>query len=278
MQKTINDTIVVHYALQICDLKSFQKSQRFCGNNRTLLSKKSIRSFLNSVINCNYENNKIKHNILFLTDKISTELTIYIEHTKNIVNRQYDNINIEVHELAAPGGISNSIKYCYKWLTDNGKGLVFQIQDDYIFSQNAIFDSLDKFFQLLTEFETHAVVQPFNDCTYWYFGYRGKPTPRLVSLGKSGYWIQIYDTSCSFLTSHEQFVKHWELYDKFFKLIDHPESIKNNILENESLNHMFTQRGVLGMTPINTLSHHIQVQPDPYMDWKTIWDATDIKI
>lgn len=39
----------IHYALQTCDLKSYQNQKRFCGDNRTDLSKKSLKSLILSV-------------------------------------------------------------------------------------------------------------------------------------------------------------------------------------------------------------------------------------
>jgi predicted ribosome-associated RNA-binding protein Tma20 len=265
--------IEIHYAVQVCDVSSYQGKKRFCGNDRTLLSKKSIKSLFNSIKRCYELQPKTKHHVMIVEDNASQDLIEFIK--KEITNELSEDIVIKLHTLKPKTGISESIRYCYEWLTQNGKNIVFQIQDDYLFSIDSIHDSIEHFFVVLEESKTHPIIQPFNDITYWAFSYKNSSTPRMISLGKKGYWIQIYDTSCSFLTSHEQFVKHWDLYDKFFELIPNA-SEKNNILENRSLNYMFTKREVLGLTPINTLTHHIQTQPDLYVDWKEIWESTKI--
>jgi hypothetical protein len=270
--------ISIHYAYQMCDNFSFQKSKRFCGDDRTLLSKKSFVSFLESVKNCNNNNKNIQHVIQVIYDRCSDNLLTFL-HEK-ISEYNSNNIQINIESLYPEEGISKSIKKCYEWMSKEGKDFVFQIQDDYLFSQNAIFNSLDMFFQIYNDTKIEPIIQPFNDVSYWFYDYKNKTTPRTIFLGREDYWIQIYDTSCSFLTSKNQFIKHWDLYKTFFKLIDKFDSTqtRENIdLENKSLNYMFTKRAVLGVSPIKTLSLHIQNQPDPYVDWKTIWDNTKIE-
>ena len=80
--------------------------------------------------------------------------------------------------------------------------------------------------------------------------------------------------SCSFLTSHQQFNQHWDLYDKFLELIDKGD----DKLENKSLNYILTQRGVLGIVPVNTLSFHLQsdTEKDPHIDYKPLWESIEV--
>jgi hypothetical protein len=81
--------------------------------------------------------------------------------------------------------------------------------------------------------------------------------------------------SCSFLTSHQQFSQHWDLYNYFFELIDKKET---NKLENVSLNYMLAKRGVLGLIPINSLAFHLQsdLEKDPYIDWESLWNSINL--
>lgn len=262
--------IKIHYAVQVCDTASYQGDDRFCGQDRTLLSKKSLSSLLSAIRFCkNKTQDASSHYLHIIYDNTSDSLIKWIENLVDSV----DDIEITVESLSPKTGIAESIRRCYQWLTDNGQDFVFQIQDDYIFDQSAIFESINVFYNILNKTQSHAIMQPFNDVHYWDSEYRYRATPRCVELGSKGYWIQIYDTSCSFLTSHWQFCQHWDLYEDFFRLI--PLKEKNN-LENKSLNYMFTKRGILGLTSVNTLSHHIQVTPDPYVDWKKLWDEIDV--
>ena len=261
--------IKVHYAIQVCDSASYQGSERFCGKDRTLLSKKSILSLLESIEFCLADKqNSSEHLVHIIYDNSSDNLIGWL----HCLSEKYSNIKISLESLAKTG-IVESIRRCYQWLTDNGSQFIFQVQDDYLFDRSAIKESINIFYNLYNKTQTHAIIQPFNDVNYWATEYRYRATPRCIELGTKGYWIQIYDTSCSFFTTHWQFCRHWDLYEEFFRLI--PLREKNN-LENKSLNYMFTKRAVLGMTPVNTLSHHIQVTPDPYVDWRNIWDGIKV--
>lgn len=265
----------IHYAVQICDTASYQGSKRFCGDDRTLLSKKSLTSLFLSIEKSLTLNNQGRHNVLLLCDRITDECNQFLDNTIDRFGSEH--VHIQRQNLWPKSGIVQSIRQCYQWLDDYGKDLVFQIQDDYLFEPQALGNCIDQFFVAMNEHDTQPIIQPFNDITYWAFGYKNRSTPRLISLGKQGYWIQIYDTSCSFMTSHWQFRQHWDLYDKFFNLI--PDFGKPQAkLENASLNYMFTQRGVLGLAPINTLSHHMQTQPDLYVPWQPLWDSIDVNI
>jgi hypothetical protein len=42
----------------------------------------------------------------------------------------------------------SSIRNCYEWLKFTESELVYQVQDDYLFIESAIFELIDIFFQL----------------------------------------------------------------------------------------------------------------------------------
>jgi hypothetical protein len=79
------------------------------------------------------------------------------------------------------------------------------------------------------------------------------------------------------MTSYEQFNQHWDLYSMFFYLTDRLKE-NNNHLENKSLNYMLTQRGVLGLIPINSLAFHLQsdLEKDPHIDYRPLWDSINV--
>lgn len=264
--------INIHYALQTCDTKSYQSQKRFCGDDKTELSMKSVKSFLQSIKHCSELKKDAIHNIAIIDDHSTEKLKVY--HKKCKQDLETDNIKIELINLSDKQGISASIRECYKWLDVNGTDLVYQVQDDYIFIEQAIYEMIDIFYQIFCETENHCIVSPFNDPYLWNAVYKNKVVPRTVVVGKHRYWIQNYDTSCSFLTSHYQFKQHWDLYDKFLYLTEY----KDKGLESKSLNYLFTQRGILGLVPINSMAFHMQsdFEKDPYIDWKPIWDSINV--
>lgn len=272
-------TIHIHYAFQSCDIKSYQDSKRYCGDDRTLLSKKSIRSFLQSVSYCVEKVPNTVHTIAIFDDDCSEDLRAF--HQKCIDQFSCNNIQIEVIKLPKQPnpkqGIADSIRECYLWLQDNGRDFVYQIQDDYMFVDEAIYEMLDVWQQMYRDTQTEAIIGGWNDPDIWAREYRYRATPRTIVPGKHRYWIQSYDCACTFLTSHSQFSKHWDLYTDFFYLIPKLDET-DGMLENKSLNYMFVKRGVLMLVPMSSVSWHMQVweDEDPYIPWRPIWDAIDV--
>lgn len=261
-----------HYAMQVCDLASREDKPRYCGNDRTLLSKKSIKSFLISVQQA--ADPKTEHFIKFFVDKTTDVLLSWLNN--QIKQYQKENIIIEL-EILEQGGITESIKQCYFWLQNKGKDFVYQVQDDYLFEPQAICEMTDVFFQVRNETQSECIISPYNDSWLWLEPYRNRATPRVIIVGSKRYWIQYYDMSCSFFTSHLQFSQHWDLYNMFFLLLKKLTK-EDRDLENRSLNYMLTQRGVLGLVPITSLALHVQSQleKDPYIDWQARWAAVDV--
>lgn len=262
----------IHYALQTCDISSYQGQKRFASNNRTEISKKSIKSFLQSVRYCSEQHQGISHQIMIIDDKCTEDLKNFIQ--KCISEFSSNNIKIETMVFEDQLGIRKSIETCYYWLQENGKDLVYQIQDDYLFSEKAIYDLINMYYQIKVETNAEPILSPYNDVHYWLTSYRNVVTPRTVIVGKNGYWIQYYDMTCSFLTSHSQFSQHWDLHNKFFELVD----MKLDVLENRSLNYILTKRNVLGLIPVNSLAFHLQseLEKDPHIDYRPLWDSIDI--
>jgi hypothetical protein len=264
-------SLSIHYAYQLCDIANREHDKRYCETDRTTLSKKSVRSFVNSVHSCALKHSDVTHFIKFFSDRSTADLISFVN---NIIEQNtFDNIVFEIEHLNKPG-ICNSIKECYVWLIDAGKDLVYQVQDDYLFTPSCITELYEMQGQLYNEIGEFAILSPFNDFWLWLGPYRNRPTPRTIICSTYRYWIQYYDMSCSFLTHHNIFKNNIDLYNEFFRLLD----LKSKELENISLNYMLTRRGLLGLVPINNLAFHVQseLEKDPYIDWKPYWDNTSI--
>ena len=264
--------ISFHYAVQVCDTKSNQGQTRYCTNDRTLLSKKSIASLLRSIEYCVRKNENTFHVINLIEDDASQDLLNFLY----ILVKRFSskNITISINKASSPG-IMNSIKHCYDWLLLNGKQFVFQVQDDYLFNETVIYEMADIWFQLFGETQSDILIQPYNEYYHWITLYRYKSVPRAIIPGKNRYWVQIYDISCSFMTSVNQLKAQFDLCEKFCSM-----NPLFDRLEAESLNHIMTRRGILCLAPIQSLSLHMQseLEKDPYTDWKSWWDSVDIDL
>lgn len=268
--------IHIHYAVQVCDKKSYQSKPRICGDDRTILSKKSIVSLCNSIQYCVDLLPNYVHNVNLIYDDVTEELFKFIIR----INEKFSNSNINfvISKVSSPG-FPESIGDCYSWLKNEGKDFVFQIQDDYLFSSSSMYETIGIYNKIYQETGSESIVSPYNDSWNWDAVYRNRPTPRAVFNGEHRYWIQYYDMSCSFFTSHNQFIQHFDLYNKFLQLI--PEVLNTGEgLESKSLNHILVKRGVLGIIPIPSLSFHIQteLEEDPHQDWKKLWDSVNVDL
>jgi hypothetical protein len=243
------------------------------GIDRTELSQRSVASLINSMLHAQQKNPALRCHLHMIIDQATPELQSYCH---DVVQRTRENFSMSLCNLDGEHGIAASIRQCYLWMQQAGGDLVAQFQDDYIFYPHAISDSVMMFEQLRRDCSTDAVISLYNNPNHWNFVYRYQSTPRMLTAGASGYWIQNYDLSCSFLTSHRQFNRHWDLYTDFFYLIDKRREYPDiNILENRTLNLMLVDRDVLGMQPVRSLMLHMQTDRDldPFCDWKKLWNS-----
>lgn len=268
--------MIFHYAIQTCDTYSNQNTDRFTGTTKKEITWKCVTSFFIALKYAAEQNKEANHIVRIFDDRSSEETFEYL--LKLASSFECSNIRISVTKTKIPG-IMESIRECYEWLREGGKDFVYQVQDDYLFSETSIYEVIDIWYQIYYETKNHAIVSPFNDKWLWLLPYRNKSTPRAVFVGKQRYWIQYYDASCSFFTSVEIFRKNWNYLEKFLNLP--PTGIYENgkhEFESISINKIFVDEGVLGIVPISTLAMHLQseLEKDPYIDWKEWWDGVKL--
>lgn len=263
----------VFYALQTCDAFSNQCKDRYTGTTKKEITWKCVTSFFTALKYAAKENKEVSHIVRIFDDRSSEETVEYLKLLTRTFN--VDNIQIEFTKTKTPG-IMESIRECYEWLYDFGTDLVYQVQDDYLFHETSIYEMIDVWYQIFHETGSHAMISPFNDNWLWLHSYRNITTPRAVISGCKRYWIQYYDTSCSFLTSIYNFKKYWKYLDDFLRMPSTGDD--NHNLENVTINRILTRNDVLGLIPMPSIALHLQseLEKDPYVDWKQWWD--DVKI
>lgn len=263
----------IHYAVQVCDIANSQVNDRYCKTDRTTLSKKSIASLMKAIKNVSIGvgTSFVHHYITFFDDNSTQQLKDFLLRTK----KKYEalNVHIDIVELQQHG-IMESIGACYEHLMKNGTDLVYQVQDDYLFCETSIYEMIDMYVKIKSECQTDPVVLAYNDAKHWAGSYRNRPTPRTIFYGVKRHWIQIYDTSCTFMTSVQQLRNNKDLIDIFLKL---PPTGTGGHLESISLNYMFTRKGILGVSPLLSVALHVQSEndKDPYIDWQEIWNSVE---
>jgi hypothetical protein len=263
----MNDFIDFHYALQTCDFRNSQKINRFATNSKHELVKKCVTSFLISVDYLAKKMPDTRHTIAIFDDQSSNELISYL---KKLINHfTCANITFEFYQIKA-GTLMPSVRMCWEWLEKNGKDVVYQVQDDYLYEKSTLHEMGDVFFQIINDIKTHPFIVPYHDPRHWLTIYRYKQTPRVVVHGAYRYWLQCYDIPCTFMTSKLQFSKHWDMYEKFLA-----KGPTDKFLETDCLNRIVVDRNVLCLMPFESLALHMQseLEKDPYIDWKSRWDS-----
>lgn len=261
----------VHYAFQACDTKSNQGEKRYCGDDRTLLAKKSLTSLLTS-IKATVESERGKnseHFVMLFADNCSEE---YIDYMYKCINHfSSDKIHINIDINRGEGGLMKTVRKCWQWLDDNGQDIVYQIQDDYIFFESAIEEMITIIFQIINDCRgTQPIVVPYNNPYFWLTTYRYSEVPMVMAPSLKRYWIQCYDIPCTFMTTKPEFSKHWDKYEAFLNLSStYPK------LESETLNRILVEKRTLGLQPVSSVALHMQAETekDPYIDWKSLWDS-----
>lgn len=262
--------VIVNYALQVCDIASNQSVQRYCSNSKTEVTVKCVTSFLHSVAYAAEQNRDAKHRVMIFDDKSSQTVVDFLQRAQEKYSK--DNVEIVVKRINSTG-IMDSIRTCWEWLRDQEGDLVYQVQDDYLFKEDAIYQMICMFMQVLNDINEEIVINPYNDPHNWYCkAYHYKQTPRVFTAGLKQYWIQCYDIACTFMTSKQVFNSHWDLYEKF--LVMDPNGEDGN-LENVTINRILVDRKVLGYMPVESIALHMQseFEKDPYINWKERWNA-----
>jgi len=260
--------IQFHYALQTCDIGVRDNSQpRYAADTKTEITKKCVTSFLQSVENCAISAPDTKHTICIFDDHSTNETVDFIHRA--IKRYHKNNVSVELVQLQTKG-LFLSVRACFDWLEQNGKDIVYQVQDDYLYTPDAIWEMTDVWMQVHHDTAQHIIISPFNHPHYWKNAYKYKQTPRVVHAGAKRYWIQLYEIPCTFFTSKEQFSKHWDLYENFFN-----GDLFDSRLEINSFNKILVERNVLCLEPLESIALHMQTEfdKDPYVDWKSRWDA-----
>ena len=78
MHKSVNQ-LQIHYALQVCDVKSYQGQKRYASEDRTEISKKSIKSFLESIKLSCITHPCVNHTVAIINDHSSEDLISFIK-------------------------------------------------------------------------------------------------------------------------------------------------------------------------------------------------------
>jgi hypothetical protein len=236
------------------------KFKRYGCNDKTEVVKRCTRSLIKSI---NYAQDKLPN--------WKFKLNIFDDHSdENGIQVLTDNLslaNFPTNLKHIEGfGLMASLRECYENMRDDGKDLVFQAQDDYLFDEECFYQLVRQWEKYQPKFDKPLSLLPYNDpYRYW----DGNVVPVRIVQGPDRHWRQTYQVPCTFMTTHEVVVQEWDLFEKIVN--DHPHNPK---LEDESVNRLWQEREYIVMSPIPSLALHFQGEneKDPYIDWQSWWN------
>tara|TARA_B100000965_G_C19516644_1_gene724521 strand:+ start:174 stop:1163 length:990 start_codon:yes stop_codon:yes gene_type:complete len=250
-KKRIFEYPKIEYALR--SLNSLIKNIKYLNNNNNLEVKLKI-----------VEDDSSDENLKKISDMINnSNLDIEVINHKNNIHK---NIIKKQTNNATFSNLSSLLK-CFEIAKDEGKDLVFFIEDDYIFFESALDEIVTSYERISSQINRELFICPTD---YPYFYMDSQKTNVLI--GSKRHWRLVSKTLCSFITSHTLIKKYWSnFYDNCLDRHDPFEKYLNKIYEKE-----------ICISPIKSLSLHMtninsSYGLSPFIDYKSLWDENDYK-
>lgn len=198
---------------------------------------------------------------LHIFDDHSTDEGLHILHD----NMSRANFEVTLTNLPTRG-IIPSLRTCYDDLHTQGKELVMQAQDDYLFHPSCFSQLILTWLKFSPRFPKPLSLFPFDD-PYRYVDHNIVPV-RIVQ-GPDRHWRQTYQVPCTFFTHHQVITREWDLFDAMCSGDPHDPQF-----EDKTVNKLWQEREYVVMSPIPSLALHFQAdtEKDPYLDWQSWWE------
>ena len=251
-KKRIFEYPKIEYALR--SLNSLIKNIKYLKNNNNSLEVK-----LKIIEDDSMEENLKKMSHMINNSKIDIEI---INHKNNI----HKNIIKKQTNSTTFSNLSSLLK-CFEIAKDEGKDLVFFVEDDYIFFESALDEIVASYERISSQTNRELFICPTD---YPYFYMDSQKTNILI--GSKRHWRLVSKTLCSFITSHKLIKEYWSnFYDNCLDRHDPFEKYLNKIYEKE-----------ICISPIKSLSLHMtninsSYGLSPFIDYKKLWDENDYK-
>lgn len=261
-----------HVAIQTCDIAARNPNPRYCGNDRSELTRKSVTSFFESLRYAQQRlldvaDTRLITKVRFFDDRSTTDTVDYLK--LSIAHYTSEDTEIDLVRNTKPG-LMASVRSCYLFMQQEGRDIVYQVQDDFLFQTDAIYQMISVFEKVKQDTGREPFVISHHHPYYIGTWYKYQQVPRVIVPGTDQYWLQGYEMGCTFLTGAKAFNKHWDIYEKFFATDLHDPH-----LEVDTFNRLFVDRGEINLVPTSTVAFHLQHESDrdPFVDWQPTWDA-----
>lgn len=237
-----------------------ETQHRYCEAPKSEVSRRCLKSLVKTI---NYANRALAG--------IEIQLQVFDDHSDNLEAVEEVLSQLTVPYVVTPletRGIMPSILRCYEHGKDYGKQIVYFIQDDYLYYETALWEMIVDYqrFSIMIGVD-HLSFFPWND-PYRYWAHNTVEVSHIVQGVRRHYRTNMHP-SCCFLTHIDVIRDNWDL---FYAM---GTSRIHKYMEMETIGKLFIDRGYWMFSPIPSQALHMQfeVDKDPYIDWRTLWDA-----
>jgi len=247
------DLLVV---VQAHSLGNNQPGERYGCANKAEVTRRCVQSLVTSVSRATRVLPGLDIRVKVFDDHSDAE-------TLTALRRMADVESLTTH------GLMPSIQRCYEYGREKGRQLVYFAQDDYLYCPTAIEEMVEQFWLASGNVGRWCAIYPFDD-PYRYEAHNVVPVE--IVLGKHRHWRRNYKTASCFMVHRATLGENWDLFDAM------AHAPLGASMEDDTINRLFSERGVVLMTPIPSLALHFQfdTEKDPYIDWKVWWEAARV--
>lgn len=169
-------------------------------------------------------------------------------------------------------GIMPSILRCYEYGKSFGRDWVYFVQDDFLHQKNSVELMLHAINQFSCNLGKPASIFPFNKPAEYH---DPKNTAVLCNVvaGKDRYWRTNIHPAFTLMTNISIIQANWDLFHKM------GTSEVSSVMEMESIDRIYYERGYYCFNPIPSLALHMQTEWDKdfFIDWKSWWNEYDLE-
>ena len=237
---------------------------------------RSLNSLIKSINYLKKNKNEIEINVKIIDDSSTKD---NLKKIQNIINKSNLNIDIIIHNnhihkniiknQSSDQTFSNlsSLLKCFEIGKNEGKDLVFFVEDDYIHFVPMLEEMIASYERIASQTKKELFMCPAD---YPYLYMDDKQTNVLI--GNKRHWRTIDKTLCTFMTNIGFINKYWDNFNN--TCIDRSEPFE------KYLNMIYKKE--ICISPLKSLSLHMtninsSYGLSPFIDYKSLWDEHEIK-
>jgi hypothetical protein len=257
--RTCSEVYALHQSAEIKSLPRILGSE--ISKQEIIL--RSLNSLVKAINNCNEE-----LSLTIIDDHSSSEC---LEEMEKILENC--SVKVETFSLDETGN-GASLGGVLDYGKEVGDGLLFFVEDDYVYNQNCLVEMFDTYRIFKEKLASEIALAPCDNMDNYITDYRNVPCN--IGIGSNRHWRTVTNSTCTFMCSSALLEKYWFIFDKLRLWGD------SNISESTTINSIWTAPfrnagGAFLLNPIPSLAIHLAYkdQIPPFVEWEKWWEEAN---